>query len=196
MMNNPAVTVPGAHRMDISAEWIEKHPDDWGMVIHELTHTLQAFNLKKTKHVGWLTEGIADYVRDFEFEPEKRLPLSPNKTYRDGYRTAATFLNWAAQTYDARLIEKLQAQLEADTYTDDLFMEITGRPLDRGLKGLEDKPRPGKEPLLHSDWERPRPGHVFVWRARRQRRLDFRRRRTEDHVAGVPFGPFYRTFDK
>jgi hypothetical protein len=63
--------------------------------------------------------------------PEKRLPLSPNKTYRDGYRTAATFLNWAAQTYDARLIEKLQAQLEADTYTDDLFMEITGRPLDR-----------------------------------------------------------------
>jgi hypothetical protein len=131
MMNNPAVTVPGAHRMDVSAEWIEKHPDDWGMVIHELTHTLQGFNLKKTKHVGWLTEGIADYVRDFEFEPEKRLPLSPNKTYRDGYRTAATFLNWVAQTYDARLIEKLQAQLEAYTYTDDLFMEITGRPLDR-----------------------------------------------------------------
>jgi hypothetical protein len=45
-MNNPAVTVPGAHRMDVSAEWIEKHPDDWGMVIHELTHTLQGFNLR------------------------------------------------------------------------------------------------------------------------------------------------------
>src|SRR5580692_2208927 len=110
----------------------QKVPDRLGLLRHvspPFTHLFpRRANLKKTKHVGWLTEGIADYVRDFEFEPEKRLPLSPNKTYRDGYRTAATFLNWVAQTYDARLIEKLQAHFEADTYTDDLFMEITGRP--------------------------------------------------------------------
>jgi hypothetical protein len=70
-------------------------------------------------------------VRYFEFEPEKPLRPFPDKTYRDGYRTAATFLNWVARTYDARLIEKLQAALEADAYTDNMFVEITGRPLDR-----------------------------------------------------------------
>ena len=137
----PGVTWPGAHRMEISADWIEKHPDDWGMVIHELTHTLQGYNLKKTKDVGWLTEGLADYIRDFEFEPEKPLPPFPNKTYRDGYRTAAMFLNWVAQTYDARLIEKLQARLEADAYTDKVFVEITGRPLDQLWTEFQAQPR-------------------------------------------------------
>jgi Peptidase of plants and bacteria len=131
-MDHPATTVTGAtRRMDINAAWIAKHPDDWGMVIHELTHAIQEYNLQKTQHAGWLAEGIADYVRYFEFEPEKPLAPSPNKTYRDGYRTAAAFLNWVARTYDARLIEKLHAHLQADTYTDNVFMELTGRPLDR-----------------------------------------------------------------
>jgi hypothetical protein len=132
MMKNPATTWTGTtRRMEINAAWIEKHPDDWGMVIHELTHTVQDYNFKKTQNAGWLAEGIADYVRYFEFEPEKPLPPFPNKTYRDGYRTAAAFLNWVARTYDARLIEKLHAHLQADTYTDNVFMEITGRPVDQ-----------------------------------------------------------------
>ena len=131
-MKNPATTwTAPSRKMEINAAWIEKHPDDWGMVIHELTHAVQEYKLKKTQNATWLTEGIADYVRDFEFEPEKPLPLAPDKTYRDGYRTAATFLNWIARTYDERLIGKLHARLQADTYTDDVFLEITGRPLDR-----------------------------------------------------------------
>ena len=128
-MKIPAST--GSRVMNINVAWIEKHPDDWGIVIHELTHAVQEYGLKRTKNATWLAEGIADYVRYFEYEPEKPLAPFPDKTYRDGYRTAAAFLNWVAQTYDARLIEKLHAYLQADEYTDDRFREITGRTLDQ-----------------------------------------------------------------
>lgn len=134
-MKVPAVTAwggrPGARKMNINAAWIEKHPNDWGMVIHELTHAVQEYSSRRTKHATWLTEGIADYMRYFEYEPEKPLPPFPKKTYRDGYRTAASFLNWVAQTYDGRLIEKLHASMLADAYDDDLFRRITGRTVDQ-----------------------------------------------------------------
>jgi len=128
VMNNPATT--GGRVMNINVPWIDKHPDDWGMIIHELTHAVQEYKLRKTRNATWLSEGIADYIRYFEFEPEKPLARFRDKTYRDGYRTAAAFLNWIAQTYDERLIEKLHAHLLADTYTDEVFQEITGRPIE------------------------------------------------------------------
>ena len=50
----------------ISAEWVtKKAPNDYGMVIHELTHIVQDY---RGKGEGWLTEGIADYIRDRHFE--------------------------------------------------------------------------------------------------------------------------------
>jgi len=52
---------------------------------------------------------IADYIRFFEYEPEgSKWPTSAfDKTYREGYGTAAAFLNRVAETCDVRLIERL-----------------------------------------------------------------------------------------
>src|SRR5579863_9390375 len=40
-------------KITVVADWVRKHPDDFGMVIHELCHVVQSY----PKGVGWLTEG-------------------------------------------------------------------------------------------------------------------------------------------
>jgi hypothetical protein len=123
------VNPPGGSRITISADWIRKHPDDFGMVIHELTHVVQDYPPKATAKAPWLVEGIADYVRYFEYEPEKPLKVDRKKTYRDGYAAAALFLDWAERTHDRRLLVKVNARLRADTYTDEMFKQSTRRTL-------------------------------------------------------------------
>ena len=78
-------------KITISTEWIGKHPDDFGMVIHELCHVVQSY----PKGVGWITEGIADYIRYFKYEPRPTPPkVGAKASYKDGYKTSATFLAW------------------------------------------------------------------------------------------------------
>jgi len=113
----------------ISAQWVREHPDDQGMVIHELVHVIQAY--PKYEHV-WLVEGIADYIRYFHFEPKKDLGSIDvaKASYRDGYGTTARFLAWAEKKYDKELVRKLNAALRQTKYEEKLFDDYTGKPLD------------------------------------------------------------------
>lgn len=63
------------------------------MLSHELCHVIQSYPNYKA---GWLVEGIADYVRFFQFEPETKIaPPDPKKSkYTDSYRTTAAFLDY------------------------------------------------------------------------------------------------------
>ena len=54
--------------------YFKAHPNDYGEAIHELCHVVQAYGSKKV--AGWVTEGIADYVRWFHFEPPAAGPTS------------------------------------------------------------------------------------------------------------------------
>jgi hypothetical protein len=111
----------------IVADWIRKHPDDTGMVIHELTHVVQSYK----KGVGWITEGIADYVRNFKYEPKPTPPkVSSKASYKDGYKPAATFFAWIEKTKDKEVIRKLNDLMRAGGYRDELFKEWTGSDLD------------------------------------------------------------------
>jgi hypothetical protein len=67
----------------------------------------------------------------FKYEPETPVPLDPKKSFREGYAPAACFLNWLERTYDQRLIQKLHARLQTDTYTEELFEQYTGRTADQ-----------------------------------------------------------------
>lgn len=127
--NNKGVAGTLGSSVMISADWVRKHPDDFGMIIHELTHVIQSY--PKYRQI-WLVEGIADYVRFFVFEPQTKLaPIDPAKaSYRDGYRTTAQFLNWVSKTFDAALITKLNAALRESRYDDQLFVDYTGHSLD------------------------------------------------------------------
>lgn len=116
--------------ISIAAEWVRAHPDDFGMVVHELTHVIQAY---PRYDPVWLVEGIADYVRYFHFEPKAKLSgIDPAKTsYRDGYGTGAIFLAWIERTHDKAIVRKLNASLRRSEYKYDFFRQHTSKSLDR-----------------------------------------------------------------
>jgi arylsulfatase A-like enzyme len=114
----------------IAAAWLKENPGDYGMVVHELTHVIQAYR-RTGDDAGWLVEGIADYVRFFRYEPGTKLGrLGVRESYRDGYRTAARFLAWLEKTHDKDIVAKLNRALREGTYNEGLFRDWTGRGVD------------------------------------------------------------------
>ena len=116
-------------KITISAAFVRGHPDDWGMVVHELTHVVQSY---PNGGPGWLIEGIADYIRIVHFEPQAPRPkLDPAKaSYKDAYKTAAMFLEWIEQHHTAGVVVKLNAALRAGAYKDELWANLTGKTVD------------------------------------------------------------------
>ena len=115
----------------IAGKWVHKHPDDYGMVVHELTHVIQSYR-DTPRDAGWVVEGIADYVRFFKYEPDADLgPVNTGKAgYRDGYRTAAKFLDWVGKTHDKDMVAKLNQALRDSEYKESVFKTATGKSLD------------------------------------------------------------------
>lgn len=113
----------------IAGTFVRANRDDFGMVVHELTHVVQSY---PPGGPGWLVEGIADYVRLVHFEPQAPRPkIDPDKaSYKDAYKTTAIFLEWIEKTHGAGLVVKLNAALRKGMYRDELFKEITSQTLD------------------------------------------------------------------
>ena len=130
----------------ISADWIKKHPEDFGMVVHELTHVVQAY--PRNQDAGWLVEGIADYVRYYHFEPgAHRHRVNAKASYRDGYGTAAAFLAWTQKKYDKKLVPKLNGTPQGGV-PEGTFQEIhqqgAGRAVEGVRQGTELAEQPGQ----------------------------------------------------
>jgi Peptidase of plants and bacteria len=124
------VAFTSGNTITIAGDWIKKQPDDYGMVVHELTHVIQSYPRTKGKD-GWLVEGIADYVRFFKYEPDTKLgAINPKSSYHDGYRTAARFLAWIEKTHDKEIVSKLNLALRKSEYKDEVFKDVTGMNLD------------------------------------------------------------------
>jgi hypothetical protein len=115
----------------ISANHVKQHPEDFGMVVHELTHVLQRY--PHAPNTGWLVEGIADYVRFYRYEPKTPLPrIDPSRaSYRDGYKTAARFLAWIERRHRKTIVVDLNAILRKGAYEPEVFKELTGKDLDQ-----------------------------------------------------------------
>jgi hypothetical protein len=113
----------------VAAKYAAAHPDDTGLVVHELCHVAQGY--PKYDPV-WLVEGIADYVRWFAFEPEGKRPKvkKASANARASYRTTGAFLDFVIRTKDKDLVKKLNKALKEDTYKESLWKDYTGRTLD------------------------------------------------------------------
>lgn len=116
-------------RITIAANWVKMHPDDFGMVIHELTHVLQDY---RGKGEGWLTEGIADYVRCWHFEPGTRqfTIMRVKSSYRQGYGVAGSFLDWLERTKHKGIVVKLNGASRKGEYKPEMFEMLCGKKLD------------------------------------------------------------------
>ncbi len=117
--------------ISVSGEWITRTPNDFGMMVHELTHLVQGYS-GPAERPGWLVEGIADYIRWWRYEPESpRTRIDPAKaSYKDAYRTTAGFLAYLTAKYDRGLVPRLDRELRKGTYTPGLFKDATGKDID------------------------------------------------------------------
>jgi len=115
----------------ISGKWITQHPDDLGMVVHELTHVVQSYPGSKSTP-GWLVEGIADYIRWWRYEPEAPRPkVDPVKSkYTDSYRTTAAWLAWTSRKYNMGLVPALDRSMRKGEDPMPLFEQLTGKNAD------------------------------------------------------------------
>jgi len=125
----PAYATGG--EIHIKSDWIREHPDDLGMIIHELTHVIQGYP-DSDKTPGWLVEGVADYIRWWRYEagaPRTRIDFS-KATYHDAYRTTAAWLAWTSYKYDMRLVPTLDRDMREGKDPMPEFERLTGKSPD------------------------------------------------------------------
>ncbi len=128
-----AVAATGGGRIVYNPQWFVKHPGDIDVVTHEVMHIVQ--NYGGGSGPGWLTEGIADYVR-FKYGVDNpsanwALPaFKPEQSYKNAYRVTARFLNWLEVNGNKGIVVKLDQAMRNHTYKEELWKEITGKTVD------------------------------------------------------------------
>ena len=115
----------------VSVEWLTTHPEDLGMLTHELTHAVQAY---PKGDPGWFTEGLADYARKLygpKDQPGWALPerLTSKNSYRDSYRVTGRFFEWLDGKYPEAL-DKLHRRMQSGEFIVEDFERVMGVPLD------------------------------------------------------------------
>jgi hypothetical protein len=120
------VAYSGGNEIHIAASWVEAHPHDFGMVVHELTHQVQRY---PPNGEGWLVEGIADYVRQRHFEPDVAVPAIDFARAKptDAYKTTAGLLIWIEANAAPGIVKKLNRALREQTDTAAVFSASTGK---------------------------------------------------------------------
>ncbi len=127
------VAAAGGGRIVYNPQWFQKQPGDIDVVTHEVMHIVQ--NYGRGGGPGWLTEGIADYVR-FKFGVDNQgagwaLPaFKPEHHYKNAYRVTARFLHWLEINGHAGIVIRLDEAMRAHTYQEELWKTITGKSLD------------------------------------------------------------------
>ncbi|RZK79596.1 MAG: secretory protein [Pedobacter sp.] len=126
-----------------SPVYFKDNPGDIDVVTHEAMHVIQNYGHRSGP--GWLTEGIADYVR-YKFGVDNpgagwALPEYENRhKYTDSYRVTARFLAWAENHGKKGLVKKLDASMRGRTYTKAIWQNETGKTLDELWKAYSENP--------------------------------------------------------
>ena len=123
------IAYTGGEGIVCAAKWFREHPGDYGAVVHEVAHVVQSY--PKYDPV-WLVEGIADYVRWFNYEPPAVRPVpNPDKAkYTDSYQTTGGFLAWVQKNRDSDIVYRLNAALRKGEYSPDLWKVKSGKSVD------------------------------------------------------------------
>ncbi|MCB1131998.1 MAG: hypothetical protein KDN05_12770 [Verrucomicrobiae bacterium] len=111
-----------------------------GCVIHELVHVIQSYgfarrvNRNPSPTPGWVTEGLADYVRWFLYEPEKQGARITRHNigsarYDGSYRITANFFDWVVRKHHKDLLKDLNAAAREGRYDEKLWETWTGKTL-------------------------------------------------------------------
>ncbi|AMM51813.1 secretory protein [Rufibacter sp. DG15C] len=120
-------------KITIASAWLHKRPGDIDVITHEAMHLVQAY--PPNSGPGWLTEGIADYVRHAygvdNASANWSLPeLTDKHHYTNSYRITARFLLWAEKKINKKLVDTLDAHMRNQNYTPEVWQALTGKTVD------------------------------------------------------------------
>lgn len=115
-----------------------------GAGIHEVVHVVQFGGSRENQERGrgrgrtgrpptWVTEGVADYIRWFLYEPQSKGAEITERNvrrakYDDSYRVTANFFDWVIKNHEKDLMRKLNVATH-DGYTEELWKQWTGKTL-------------------------------------------------------------------
>jgi hypothetical protein len=129
----PSAYIAGASGNSVTyqAAWLIAHPEDYDVVVHEVMHIVQSYSSSP----GWLTEGIADYVRycygvNNEAAGWHLQPPVAGNSYTSGYGVTARFLVWVEERYEIELVDALDAAIRDGSYEAGLWISLTGKSVD------------------------------------------------------------------
>jgi hypothetical protein len=129
------------NRIHISASFVQNNPEEYGTVVHELTHIVQQYAKLKREEV-WLQEGIADYVRHQYFEKDIEglaAKVDPDRdSFRMGYTKAAAFLAWLQKHKNPAVIRELNRGCAEGHCNVELFRSCCGEDVDTLWKEFTD----------------------------------------------------------
>jgi hypothetical protein len=128
--NMDGVAYTTGHAVVGAEKYFQAHLGDVGAIVHELVHVVQQYHGRNNP--GWLVEGVADYIRWFNYEPVNKRPRpNPAKAkYTDSYQVTAAFLDYVVKTHNKDLVAKLNVDMRNDKYTPDLWKTYTGKSVD------------------------------------------------------------------
>jgi hypothetical protein len=113
--------------------YIAQNPEDLDVITHEAMHVVQAYSGFSE---GWITEGIADYVR-FQFGVNNdaqgwSLPeYAAGQSYKNGYGVTARFFLWIEKVIKAGTVVNLDKAARTKTYTSAFWTAQTGKTVDQ-----------------------------------------------------------------
>lgn len=115
-----------------STDYMKKYPNDIDIITHEGMHLVQAYSGGAP---GWLTEGIADYVRykygyDNTGAGWSLPPYNSSQSYTNAYRVTARFLAWIELHVKPGFVKLTDAAIRNKTYTDAFWKAQTGKTVD------------------------------------------------------------------
>ncbi|QXV65426.1 secretory protein [Mucilaginibacter sp. 21P] len=120
-------------RVVFSAYYMTKHPNDIDVVTHEVMHIVQDYG--NTNGPWWITEGIADYVRnEYGIANQAagwKLPdYKPTQNFDNSYRITARFFTWIEKHVKKGTIKKLDDIMRKHTYSENTFKQLTGKTVE------------------------------------------------------------------
>lgn len=118
----------------VKRQWMLDNPHDTDIMVHEGMHIVQAYSFGNVP--GWLTEGIADFVRN-EFGLSNigwsLQQYRYGQHYTNGYGVTASFLQWIDANYaggGSSRVDQLDDLLRSGQYTDNIWVQWTGHDVD------------------------------------------------------------------
>lgn len=137
------VAATSGHVVRVNPEWMRAHPEDLDVVTHETMHIVQSY--PHDAGPGWITEGIADFVRNQYGVNNKAgnwslTPFNEKQNYTNAYRITARFFVWISKNYKKDFVKKLNTAMHSGNYSDKFWKNQTGKSVDELWKEYSQNP--------------------------------------------------------